>query len=520
MQDGRWPLSPLTVAVAAVVVVATVLGFVFAEHSVESQNQALLKGDATQASEYVSSIVSSFGTTLDALASGVTLSHGSPTAFESQARPLAGAPVTIVLARKVGKAYEVSAAVGQGFSPGQTLDPTTGAVLERANANLTPGPATYNGKTARLMFAIGPPLVPRGFALFEHLTIDPFLAVTAVEAAPFHALHAAVYASHDPLENRLVLANTRALPIAGSTVEVPVSVGSARWWIVAAARNPLTGGFPNDAPFIILAVGLVLALALATTVEGLVRRHRYARDLVAQRTAELDASHAALVRSERLSAVGEMASVIGHELRNPLAAVVNAHFMVRHTLGDRIPSDVDRQLLMAERQTARAATLADDLTAFVRDREIVLAPVEVRSVVHDVLEATPPPPGISVEVDVPSIVLPADNDQFTQVVANLVANAVQAMPDGGVLSIDAESVGDEVVLHVADTGQGVDPGTIDRLFDPFFTTKSTGTGLGLAIVARIVQSHGGRVTIENRPAGGAVVTLVFPGAMSHEPARV
>ena len=131
----------------------------------------------------------------------------------------------------------------------------------------------------------------------------------------------------------MILANTHSLPLTGSTAVDPVAVGSANWWLVAAARSPLAGGFPNAAPYIILGVGLLLALAVGSTVEALVRRHRYATDLVAERTAELDASHAALMRRERLSALGEMASTIGHELRNPLAAVINAHFMVRHTLG-------------------------------------------------------------------------------------------------------------------------------------------------------------------------------------------
>ena len=160
---------------------------------------------------------------------------------------------------------------------------------------------------------------------------------------------------------------------------------------------------------------------------------------MAERTAELDASHAALVRSERLSALGEMASTIGHELRNPLAAVINAHFMVRHTLGDAITPDIDRLLVMAERQTTRAATLADNLTAFVRQREPNPVPLDLGVVVEEVLEATPPPSGIEVAVDVPPLVVRADSDQLTQVLANLIVNGFQAMPDGGTLRIGASA---------------------------------------------------------------------------------
>jgi signal transduction histidine kinase len=280
--------------------------------------------------------------------------------------------------------------------------------------------------------------------------------------------------------------------------------------VVSKAKSPLAGAFPNAAPFILLGVGLLLALAIASTVEVLVRRQRYATDLVAQRTAELDASHAALLRSERLSALGEMASTIGHELRNPLAAVINAHFMIRHTLSDALTTDVDRHLVMAERQTARAATLADNLTAFVRHREPDPAPVVLGEAVHEVLEATPPPPGIDVTVEVPPLVVSADGDQLAQVLANLIVNAFQAMPDGGTLRITAATDGGFAVLSIADTGGGVDTGTLGRAFDPFFTTKATGTGLGLAIVSRIMEAHGGDVTLANGKSGGAVVTVRLP----------
>jgi signal transduction histidine kinase len=280
--------------------------------------------------------------------------------------------------------------------------------------------------------------------------------------------------------------------------------------LVAEARSPLAGGFPNAAPLIILVVGLLLALAVGSTVETLVRRHRYATNLVAERTAELDASYAALRRSERLSALGEMASTIGHELRNPLAAVINAHFMVRHTLGEAITGDIDRLLDMAERQTTRAATLADNLTAFVRQQQPNPVPVDLVTVVDEVLEATPPPSGIEVEVEVEVVTFEADRDQVTQVLANLIVNGFQAMPEGGTLRIGASTHNGHVVIDVADTGAGVDAAAVERAFDPFFTTKASGTGLGLAIVSRIVEAHGGDVAIRNGPMGGAVVTVRLP----------
>ncbi|HXQ44661.1 MAG TPA: ATP-binding protein [Acidimicrobiales bacterium] len=519
MKWDVWRPSPLTVAVTLVVAAATVLGFVLTDRSVASQNQALLKSDTTQAAEYVSSIVSSVGAPLQALASGVTLTNGSPAEFAVQAKSVAQTPASVILARKTGAGFVVTAVAGAGFVVGRSPGPSVDATLERATADLTPGPVRYDGKSTTFGFAVGPPLVPAGTAIFEQLRIDPFVAITATQGAPFHVLRAAVYASHGLRGDQLVLANTHALPLVGPTAEASVAVGSSRWWLVAEARSPLAGGFPNAAPLILLGVGLLLALAIGSTVEALVRRHRYATDLVAERTAELDASHAALLRSERLSALGEMASTIGHELRNPLAAVINAHFMVRHTLGDTITPELDGLLVMAERQTTRAATLADNLTAFVRQREPDPVPVDLGEVVNEVLEATPLPPGIDVSVDVPPLVVQADSDQITQVFANLIVNGFQAMPDGGTLRIQASADDGCVVITVSDSGAGVDSTVLERVFDPFFTTKASGTGLGLAIVARIVEAHGGEVSLRNGEAGGAVVTVRLPVAPASQLAR-
>jgi len=518
MKRGGWRPSPLTVAVTLVVSAATILGFVLTNRSVASQNHALLKSDTTQAAGYVSSLISTVGAPLQALASSVAITNATPVQFEDQAKAVAQTG-TVFLARKTTTGFVVTAAAGKGFVIGQSPSPAVVATLQKAGENLTPGPVHFNGKTVTVGLSIGPPLAPQGMAIYEQLSISPFLAITAAEGAPFRALRAAVYATRTPRPDQLVLANTHALPLTGPTAISPVAVGSTNWWVVATARSPLAGGFPNAAPFIILGVGLLLALAVGSTVEALVRRQRYATHLVAERTAELDASHAALLRSERLSALGEMASTIGHELRNPLAAVINAHFMVRHTLGESMTADIDRLLDMAERQTTRAATLADNLTAFVRQREPNPVPIDLGVVVDEVLEATPPPSGIEVAVDVPPLELRADGDQVTQVLANLIVNGFQAMPEGGTLRIRASSQNGHVVIDGTDSGAGIDPAAMERVFDPFFTTKASGTGLGLAIVSRIVEAHGGDVSMRNGQSGGAVVTVRLPAGSAPKLAR-
>lgn len=264
------------------------------------------------------------------------------------------------------------------------------------------------------------------------------------------------------------------------------------------------------APYLRLAAGSVLAVAVAVTIEVVVRRERYAARVAAERTAQLEASREALVRSERLSAVGEMATVIGHELRNPLAAALNAMFLARHAAGGTLGDQADAHLSLAERQVLRAAALSEDLTSYMRDRKPTYVRLELDRIVGDVLAAAPPPTGVTVVTPHPGVALDADHDQMTQVLVNLLTNAYQAMPSGGSLSVAGANVNGQTEIVLQDTGDGIPPEIEGRVFEPFVSTKATGTGLGLAIVKRIVETHEGTVDVESAPGAGTRVVLRMP----------
>ena len=227
---------------------------------------------------------------------------------------------------------------------------------------------------------------------------------------------------------------------------------------------------------------------------------------------QLRASREALVRQERLSAVGEMATVIGHELRNPLGAAINLLFLARSGLTDHDNPELDGYLDRAERETNRAAALCEDLTAYMRERVPVIMPLDLGALVTEVLESTPPPPGIEVSVGDLGVDLQADRAQLVQMLTNLITNAYQAMPDGGSLRVTGSESDGFVEITVQDSGVGIDPAVAERLLEPFFTTKPVGTGLGLAIVKRFAEGHHGTVSIENGPTGGARATIRLPHA--------
>jgi PAS domain S-box-containing protein len=235
-------------------------------------------------------------------------------------------------------------------------------------------------------------------------------------------------------------------------------------------------------------------------------------------------------RSQRMEAVGALASGIAHELNNILAPMVMAPELLRDTVKD--PSE--RELLdLIEQSARRAADVVKQLLVFSRRSGGERVPVQPAAVVrelHGMLARTlPPEVCLELEVDDSVGAVVGDPSQLLQALLNLCANSRDAMPDGGRITLQAnnEIVDEElaranppakpgpyVVLSVCDTGHGMTPAIKDRIFDPFFTTKGVGkgTGLGLPTVLGIVRSHGGFVTVETAAGSGSTFRLHLPGA--------
>jgi signal transduction histidine kinase len=508
--------------VALILVIVSLVGFGLTQRSTNRQEQALLQGDTNQAAAYASQVFSGLGTSISSAAAVVKSANGSPSAFEKSAGGGAASPLVSLLVKRTGSGYTVIAATGKGFHQGQVLDGPTLATVRSAGTQVIAGPVIFDGKSSTARFAVGLSKSPSDLVVYEQFTLKPFEATPVTAGKPFDQLVAALYGTGRLDIHHLLISTSRSIPHGGPVAKASVEVGSSHWTLVAAARQPLIGGFARSSPEILLVLGILMALLIGASVEILQRRQRYANELVEERTADLNRSlqdlkeaQTALVLGERLSAVGEMAMVVGHELRNPLAAVTNALFLIRGEMREPVSDMLARNLTMAERETRKAATLADDLTAFVRPREPEPMSIHIGDLIDEVLSATSPPSKIEVITDLEDFTFSADRGQMAEVITNLVNNAYQAMPDGGSLRIRAWLEHGSAALTVQDTGPGIDVAVADRVFEPFYTTKSSGTGLGLAIVHRLVSAHGGTIDVENVPTGGARFTVLLP-----EPAGV
>lgn len=513
--------SRTAVAVALSIALLSVAGCVLALRISNEHERQLLNSEAQQTADLMRVTMSNLYQSMGSVATAATLAANDPQQYQRLSfKIVAQANTSIALVQHLGPgAYIVRDSVGPAFTQGQVIAGPLETAIATANPaasaarTVTPTTVSNNGTTVTFGFVLGPPATPDTYAVYEQITAP----LRLLGAGPFNAVNFALYASHQQAPADLVLDNSSSIPLKGEISQTLVPVGDATWLAVVSARGPLTGSLSRDAGWVILGMGLLIALLVGLTIDVIARRRKYLEVQVNLRTAELAQAmadlreaQAALVQRERLAAIGQMASVIGHELRNPLTAVTNALYLVRTGLGAEISDRMRGNLDLAEREVQRAAAVAQDITDFVRPRKPQPEPFTLDRLVSETLEAAPPPANINVSTRVGRITVLADWVQLGEVVTNLVTNAYQAMPDGGEVQIWADRVGEKVRMGVQDNGPGIPPDVAKTIFDPFVTTKTRGTGLGLAIVRRIVEDHGGNIELEDFDGPGTRFVIRLP----------
>lgn len=244
---------------------------------------------------------------------------------------------------------------------------------------------------------------------------------------------------------------------------------------------------------------------------------------VAARTRELNdaltrlqETQQALVRREKLALLGQLASGVGHELRNPLGVMSNAVYYLDAVQADA-PADVRKSLGMLREQIVLSAKIVNDLLDFSRITPAERLPIPLEHIAETQLRRLAPPDSIKVTRDFPESLplVHVDPVHAGQVVLNLLTNAVQAMSEGGTLHLRGRVVPEgKVLLEVSDTGPGVPPEHLDKIFEPLFTTKASGIGLGLAVSRTLAQANGGDLAVASQPGRGATFAFVMLAAES------
>jgi len=230
-------------------------------------------------------------------------------------------------------------------------------------------------------------------------------------------------------------------------------------------------------------------------------------------TERLSSAEAAILQAARLAAVGQLAASIAHEINNPLYAARNALYL----LEDEPPEqrDASNYLAIAREQLTRIAGIIQRMRDFYRPARGDLAPANINQLIEDTLAlAVLNTRHVAIEmIFTPDHTLPnvlCNADQLRQVFLNLVLNAIEAMPEGGTLTVCTIAGPTVALIEIQDTGIGIPNDIRSHLFEPFFTNKPNGTGLGLSISAHIVTQHGGQIEVESTEGIGSIFRIVLP----------
>jgi len=250
-----------------------------------------------------------------------------------------------------------------------------------------------------------------------------------------------------------------------------------------------------------------------------IERLRQSLEDLRRSNASLASTREALINAEKLASMGQMAAGIAHEVNNPLGVILLYARLLLDDLPTGAPEREDLRLIAAEAE--RCKKIVTGLLNFSRRSKVNRRPCDLRALIDRCLKASIVPENVTVRVEhqMRDPMADLDEDQIVQVLTNLIVNAVEAMPNGGTLSLrtaEAED-GASVRFVVADTGCGIPPENVGRIFEPFFTTKQIGkgTGLGLAVAYGIVKMHQGRIEVASNhdPANGptgTAFTVVLP----------
>ena len=219
-----------------------------------------------------------------------------------------------------------------------------------------------------------------------------------------------------------------------------------------------------------------------------------------------------LLQSERLAAVGEAVAHVVHELKNPLMIIGGFTSQIRNTMED---DHALQKLDMILEEVGRVERLVLELGDFTREYRLVKRQADVNSVLQDVIKvmgaAYAPDRYTILEHLEPSLrEISCDPDKLKQVFINILSNGIEAMGEGGMITIATGSIPDGIEIRISDEGLGIPEEDLQHIFEPFFTTRERGSGLGLAISYKIVQAHGGELSAVSRPGKGATFIIRLP----------
>jgi PAS domain S-box-containing protein len=218
-----------------------------------------------------------------------------------------------------------------------------------------------------------------------------------------------------------------------------------------------------------------------------------------------------LLKAERFASIGELSAMVSHDLRSPLAGIANAVYYLK-TKGQSKMSEKEKEMLtLIERSVDHSNRIIGDLLDYSREIKLDRNQTDPRSLLEEALVQLEVPNGITIVKKVESEPkISVDKDKIIRVFTNLIRNAIDAMPSGGMLTVVSQKTESHTIINFADTGMGISEENLQKLWTPLFTTKAKGMGLGLSICKRFVEAHGGEILVKSQVGKGTSFTVRIP----------
>ncbi len=234
--------------------------------------------------------------------------------------------------------------------------------------------------------------------------------------------------------------------------------------------------------------------------------------MVADRTEELEKMQNKLLLQEKLAAIGKLSGSVAHDIRNPLNAIKGSIYFLNQISNDGTDDRIKRHIAIMDREILRANDIITDLLDFSKENLPIFTEGDINRLIRTTLESSIIPNNILVKTNLDSNLSTFlfDPSQFERIFHNLIMNAIQAMPSGGLINISTLKGGETITIKVVDTGVGITSDTLKQIFEPLFTTKSKGVGLGLSIVKTFVEKHNGTIDVVSTAGSETSICIKLP----------
>lgn len=213
----------------------------------------------------------------------------------------------------------------------------------------------------------------------------------------------------------------------------------------------------------------------------------------------------------KLAAIGELATMVGHDLRNPLTGIIGAEYYLKKKYGSKMDNKAKEMLEIIEKNIEHSNKIINDLLEYSKEIKIELTESNPKQVIREALSLVDIPTNIQViDLTENQPKTNFDTEKIKRAIINVVKNAIEAMPEGGTLTIKSKESNGNLEIAFTDTGIGMPKDITEKLFTPLFTTKAKGMGFGLPICKRIIEAHGGKISVESAVGKGATFTIIIP----------